>query len=177
MGTYGHLVRPFGHLWALHSGHSWSLTVTRGQSKALEIIALSTKIVGAGDGDRTRMASLEGWSSTIELHPRVSNETRRSLDDTVNVVMWNQRSMTRWVVNPSLNVWSQHFTERSKRTKSFVRCTPTSSPIPIVTSPRFSFSTGAGPQRTCKNEGTRAFECDMLPFESIGRPVTRGSRQ
>ena len=26
--------------------------------------------VGAGDGNRTRMASLEGWSSTIELHPR-----------------------------------------------------------------------------------------------------------
>ncbi len=25
---------------------------------------------GAGDGNRTRIASLEGWSSTIELHPR-----------------------------------------------------------------------------------------------------------
>ena len=25
---------------------------------------------GAGDGNRTRTASLEGWSSTIELHPR-----------------------------------------------------------------------------------------------------------
>jgi hypothetical protein len=24
---------------------------------------------GAGDGNRTRVASLEGWSSTIELHP------------------------------------------------------------------------------------------------------------
>ena len=34
----------------------------------------------AGDGDRTRMASLEGWSSTIELHPRVSFETRSSLE-------------------------------------------------------------------------------------------------
>jgi hypothetical protein len=81
----------------------WSLSVTRGQSKAPEIIALSTKIVGAGDGDRTRMASLEGWSSTIELHPRVSKETRRSLDDTVNVVMWKRGSLTRWVANPSLN--------------------------------------------------------------------------
>ena len=72
LGTYGHLVKRFGHLWALHSGHSWSLVVTRGHSKVLESIALSTKIVGAGDGDRTRMASLEGWSSTIELHPHVS---------------------------------------------------------------------------------------------------------
>src|SRR4051794_23651340 len=25
---------------------------------------------GAGDGNRTRMTSLEGWSSAIELHPR-----------------------------------------------------------------------------------------------------------
>ena len=25
--------------------------------------------VGAGEGDRTLTASLEGWSSTIELHP------------------------------------------------------------------------------------------------------------
>src|SRR5689334_17204200 len=28
---------------------------------------------GAGDGNRTRIASLEGWSSTTELHPRVSS--------------------------------------------------------------------------------------------------------
>ncbi len=27
-------------------------------------------LVGAGDGNRTRMASLEGWGSTIELRPR-----------------------------------------------------------------------------------------------------------
>src|SRR6185312_13024878 len=28
---------------------------------------------GAGDGNRTRIASLEGWSSTIELHPQLLN--------------------------------------------------------------------------------------------------------
>ncbi len=28
---------------------------------------------GAGDGNRTRVASLEGWSSAIELHPRKEN--------------------------------------------------------------------------------------------------------
>ena len=27
---------------------------------------------GAGDGNRTRVSSLEGWCSTIELHPRLS---------------------------------------------------------------------------------------------------------
>ena len=32
---------------------------------------------GAGDGNRTHVASLEGWSSTIELHPR-QNKTGRS---------------------------------------------------------------------------------------------------
>ena len=29
-------------------------------------------ICGAGDGNRTHATSLEGWDSTIELHPRVT---------------------------------------------------------------------------------------------------------
>ena len=29
------------------------------------------KEYGAGDGNRTHVSSLEGWCSTIELHPRV----------------------------------------------------------------------------------------------------------
>ena len=33
---------------------------------------------GAGDRDRTGMASLEGWGSTIELHPRAPRTIRRS---------------------------------------------------------------------------------------------------
>jgi hypothetical protein len=32
---------------------------------------------GAGDGNRTRMTSLEGWSSTIELHPRGGTRRHR----------------------------------------------------------------------------------------------------
>ena len=32
----------------------------------------------AGDGNRTRMTSLEGWGSTIELRPRNGGRTRRS---------------------------------------------------------------------------------------------------
>ena len=31
----------------------------------------STLCAGAGDGNRTHVISLEGWSSTIELHPHV----------------------------------------------------------------------------------------------------------
>jgi hypothetical protein len=27
--------------------------------------------IGAGDGNRTHAASLEGWNSTVELHPQV----------------------------------------------------------------------------------------------------------
>ena len=30
--------------------------------------------VGAGDGNRTHVASLEGWNSTIELHPRMRDD-------------------------------------------------------------------------------------------------------
>ncbi len=32
----------------------------------------SAKKVGAGDGNRTHATSLEGWDSTIELHPHSS---------------------------------------------------------------------------------------------------------
>src|SRR5579885_256697 len=35
---------------------------------------------GAGDGNRTHVASLEGWSSTIELHPPIGRG-RASLAD------------------------------------------------------------------------------------------------
>ena len=37
-------------------------------------IQLSYKHIGAGDGNRTHAASLEGWNSTIELRPRTSNK-------------------------------------------------------------------------------------------------------
>ena len=39
------------------------------QGRALPTTPLSHK---AGDGNRTHVSSLEGWCSTIELHPRVS---------------------------------------------------------------------------------------------------------
>ena len=34
---------------------------------------------GAGDGNRTHVASLEGWNSTIELHPHMERKTRFEL--------------------------------------------------------------------------------------------------
>ena len=37
----------------------------------MKTLCLQRIFGGAGDRDRTGMASLEGWSSTIELHPRI----------------------------------------------------------------------------------------------------------
>ncbi len=35
---------------------------------------------GAGDGNRTHVTSLEGWGSTIELHPHINWSGRRGSD-------------------------------------------------------------------------------------------------
>ena len=40
--------------------------------KRLYIKVFQWFFTGAGSGNRTRVASLEGWNSTIELHPRLS---------------------------------------------------------------------------------------------------------
>ena len=40
---------------------------------------------GAGDGNRTRMTSLEGWSSTIELHPQPVELNSNSGRHNVNI--------------------------------------------------------------------------------------------
>ena len=37
----------------------------------IEMAVIMTAIFGAGDGNRTHVISLEGWSSTIELHPHI----------------------------------------------------------------------------------------------------------
>ena len=48
---------------------SYYRTAIKGEGKAIN---------GAGDGNRTHVASLEGWNSTIELHPHngAVDETR-----------------------------------------------------------------------------------------------------
>ena len=38
--------------------------------KKIDAIKHQLIINGAGDGNRTHVISLEGWSSTIELHPQ-----------------------------------------------------------------------------------------------------------
>jgi hypothetical protein len=46
--------------------------------------------VGAGEGNRTLIASLEGWSSTIELHPRRRRFTDHPLT-TQSLLVWGDR--------------------------------------------------------------------------------------
>jgi hypothetical protein len=45
--------------------------MTAGGSVTEKSLLYQENLGGAGDRDRTGMASLEGWGSAIELHPRV----------------------------------------------------------------------------------------------------------
>ena len=44
----------------------------RGTSFSKICLANFEKLSGAGEGNRTLTASLEGWNSTVELHPQDS---------------------------------------------------------------------------------------------------------
>ena len=48
-------------------GYAYSAAWVWPARKTVDDLALPG--VGAGDGNRTHVVSLEGWSSTIELHP------------------------------------------------------------------------------------------------------------
>ena len=50
------------------------------------------KCSGAGDENRTRMTSLEGWGSAIELHPHVHDELR---PEGVRLRSWSRGDRTR----------------------------------------------------------------------------------
>ena len=52
--------------------HNNALKVLGFQDAADDFILIDI-FTGAGDGNRTRVTSLEGWSSTIELHPHIKN--------------------------------------------------------------------------------------------------------
>ena len=68
---------PWMHAWKAceltvsPTGHgAWSRTRTYDRSVNSRLLyQLSYSSNGAGDGNRTHVVSLEGWSSTIELHP------------------------------------------------------------------------------------------------------------
>src|SRR5581483_2460678 len=50
---------------------------------------------GAGDGNRTRIASLEGWGSTIELRPHAPPKRRRPKRTGMRLVVGRERWLTR----------------------------------------------------------------------------------
>ena len=52
----------------LAQGEKVGLVGPNGSGKSTLLKVLSN---GAGDGNRTHVISLEGWSSTIELHPQL----------------------------------------------------------------------------------------------------------
>lgn len=54
--------------------------------------------IGAGDGNRTRIASLEGWNSTIELHPRLISAMAEALE----LVKARLRTLVRGAFSPGL---------------------------------------------------------------------------
>jgi hypothetical protein len=67
MTAMEHSVRPRSCTLLHDSGHA--AAGRPGRVASCEALTW-TFSVGAGDRDRTGMASLEGWGSAIELHPR-----------------------------------------------------------------------------------------------------------
>ena len=58
---------PIGHATGTEAGEGF-MKATRGWSRTCVDLRI---LVGAGEGNRTLMTSLEGWGSAIELRPRV----------------------------------------------------------------------------------------------------------
>ena len=52
-------------------------------TKNLKQQAIGKSLNGAGDGNRTHTASLEGWNSTIELHPHIGGPSGARTPDTL----------------------------------------------------------------------------------------------
>jgi hypothetical protein len=69
--------------------------VTYGQSKVVAIVTHSTKIVGAGDGDRTRMASLEGRRILERISTVITDEEQCSW----KFDRWGNVLGTQWAPN------------------------------------------------------------------------------
>src|SRR5438445_12423688 len=74
---------------------------------------LALRKIGAGDGNRTHVASLEGWSSTIELHPRRSVESLTDQDapckeEFSNPKQWGRRPACHGGVSPSMFAGTGH---------------------------------------------------------------------
>ena len=59
--------------------------------KVPEGLNVLKELFGAGDGNRTHVTSLEGWSSTIELHPPASAVRNSSIPKRSQEEKWSGR--------------------------------------------------------------------------------------
>ena len=75
-------------------------------------------IAGAGDGNRTRVISLEGWGSTIELRPQYGRDDRIR---TCGIVLPKH---ARYQTAPRPDVQSKHYRGFSSSGQRPVRATP-----------------------------------------------------
>ena len=78
-GTTIRCLRPLGDTHHIHFADSKKIGTPEGtrtpdlllRRQLLYPAELLAHFYGAGDGNRTRVTSLEGWCSTIELHPQI----------------------------------------------------------------------------------------------------------
>ena len=65
-----------------------------------------SRVFRAGDGNRTHVSSLEGWCSTIELHPRNALDRNRTSDTRIFSPLLYQLSYLGPQLNPTCNLVS-----------------------------------------------------------------------
>ena len=63
----------------------------------IPLIGMCIKHFGAGDGNRTHVTSLEGWNSTIGLHPHI-------LDNGVYFIIYTASSQELFLINFAINL-------------------------------------------------------------------------
>ena len=68
------------------------------------------KLIGAGDGNRTHATSLEGWDSTIELHPQMLCLT--STLNYYNTFILICQGLFAIIFNFLQNIWAVEFSNR-----------------------------------------------------------------
>jgi hypothetical protein len=80
----------------------------------------TAQTLGAGEGNRTLVISLEGFSSTIELHPHTSNSDThfRPSNAAVNIAKTSNKTYTYIEdTKPTANIWWRRLDSNQRRRK------------------------------------------------------------
>ncbi len=136
---------------------------------------------GAGDGNRTRMASLEGWGSTIELRPRGGGGSsrirlgRHRVAYRVGGGVTAQRSRRRYGRGPRLLCLP------SRRTSVRAEAQRRAAASHVFTPPRLTYSGVWRRRRVCvggrpapRARGNRRASASPSPRVSLADPLGRG---